>query len=130
MRIDDDGRYAFTTIRPVPCTGRTPQIHFAARAPRQRALITQMFVAGIAQNQRDYLYTSMTQAQRARVTARLESSSRGQRALRRGTGRLTGRAGHSQDHSYARSNSRRLSAVSGFCRNPWMTSSAPARSLS
>ena len=80
MRIDDDGRYAFTTIRPVPCTGRTPQIHFAARAPRQRALITQMFVAGIAQNQRAYLYTSMTQAQRAPVTARLESSSRGQRA--------------------------------------------------
>ena len=39
-----------------------------------------MFVEGVAQNQNDFLYTSMTQVQRQLVTARLEAARQGQRA--------------------------------------------------
>ena len=79
-RTDEDGRYAFQTISPVPYSGRTPHIHVAAKAPRQQALITQMFVEGEAQNQRDFLYRSMTQAQRALVTVKLEQAAAHKRA--------------------------------------------------
>jgi protocatechuate 3,4-dioxygenase beta subunit len=79
-RTGEDGRYAFETIRPVPYPGRTPHIHIAAKPPKQRALITQMFIDGVAQNQRDFLYSSMTVAQRALVTVRLEPAGTGQRA--------------------------------------------------
>lgn len=79
-RSDAKGNYAFETIRPVPYPGRTPHIHFALKAPKFRRLVTQMFVDGIAQNQSDGIYGSMTQAQRQLVTARLEASGQGQRA--------------------------------------------------
>ena len=79
-RTDGDGRYAFQTIRPVPYSGRTPHIHVAAKAPRQQALITQMFVDGESQNQRDFLYRSMTQTQRALVTVKLERAEKQERA--------------------------------------------------
>ena len=79
-RTDADGRYAFQTISPVSYAGRTPHIHLAARAPRQPALITQMFVEGEAQNQRDFLYRAMTQAQRALVTVKLEPAGAHRRA--------------------------------------------------
>ena len=79
-RSAEDGRYAFATIRPVPYPGRTPHMHLAVKATKARPLITQVFVEGVAQNQRDYLYTSMTQAQRAQVTARLEPAAGGERA--------------------------------------------------
>ena len=77
MKTGADGRYAFSTIRPVPYTGRTPHIHFAVIAPRVKKLVTQMFVEGVAQNERDYLYTHMPRAQRALVTAKLESAGAG-----------------------------------------------------
>ena len=80
-RTGDDGRYAFETIRPVPYSGRTPHIHLAAKPPKQRALITQMFVDGVAQNQRDFLYSAMTQAQRALVTVKLEQAEKQERAI-------------------------------------------------
>lgn len=79
-RSDAKGAYAFDTIRPVPYSGRTPHIHFALKAPKFRRLVTQMFVDGIAQNQKDGIYGSMTQAQRQLVTARLEVGGQGQRA--------------------------------------------------
>jgi protocatechuate 3,4-dioxygenase beta subunit len=50
---DSDGGYRFLTIRPVPYPGRTPHIHFAIAAPGQRRFITQMYVAGEPQNERD-----------------------------------------------------------------------------
>jgi len=50
---NDAGGYHFLTIRPVPYTGRTPHIHFAVAAPGQRRFITQMYVAGEPQNERD-----------------------------------------------------------------------------
>lgn len=74
-----DGAYAFNTIRPVFYPGRAPHIHFAVKAPRHQALITQMFVDGETQNQSDGIYARMTRAQRTLVTAKLENASSGQR---------------------------------------------------
>ena len=80
MKTGADGQYAFNTIRPVPYTGRTPHIHFAVIAPRSKKLVTQMYVEGVAQNERDYLYTNIPRLQRALVTARLEGDDKGQKA--------------------------------------------------
>lgn len=79
-RTDAAGSYAFETIRPAPYPGRTPHIHFAVRAPKFSRLVTQMFVEGVPQNQNDFLYTSMSQAQRSLLSARLGSGGAGQRA--------------------------------------------------
>src|SRR5436190_4072344 len=53
MVTDEAGGYRFLTIRPVAYTGRTPHIHFSVIAPGQRRFITQMYVAGKPQNERD-----------------------------------------------------------------------------
>ena len=50
---DRDGGYQFRTIRPVPYPGRTPHIHFAVSALGLSPFITQMYVAGEPQNERD-----------------------------------------------------------------------------
>jgi protocatechuate 3,4-dioxygenase, beta subunit len=49
----DDGSYRFRTIRPVPYPGRTPHIHVAVTSATGRRLVTQMYVAGEALNDRD-----------------------------------------------------------------------------
>lgn len=68
-----DGAYRFRTIRPVPYTGRTPHIHFAVTAPGRGELVTQMYVAGEPQNERDGLYRSLHDPrQQAAVTVRLD----------------------------------------------------------
>lgn len=50
---DAKGGYRFRTIKPVAYPGRTPHIHFAIMAPGHEPLVTQMYVAGEAQNERD-----------------------------------------------------------------------------
>jgi protocatechuate 3,4-dioxygenase beta subunit len=51
---DAGGGYRFLTIRPVAYPGRTPHIHFAVTGGGIRApFVTQMYVAGEAQNDRD-----------------------------------------------------------------------------
>ena len=80
VRTGADGRYAFSAIRPVPYPGRTPHIHFGVKASKHPPLVTQMFVEDVAQNERDYLYTRMSRAQRALVTARLAPAATGQKA--------------------------------------------------
>lgn len=50
-----DGAWRFRTIRPVPYPGRTPHIHFAVLPPGGERFITQMYVAGEPQNERDML---------------------------------------------------------------------------
>ncbi len=50
---DATGDYRFRTIRPVPYPGRTPHIHFAVSAPGSPRFVTQMYVAGEPQNERD-----------------------------------------------------------------------------
>ena len=76
-RAGDDGAYAFRTIRPVPYPGRTPHIHFAVWGPDGTQLVTQLYVAGEAANERDTLYNSIRDArQRDSVTARFEPADR------------------------------------------------------
>ena len=41
------------TIRPVSYPGRTPHIHFAVSGPGFPHLVTQMYIAGEPQNERD-----------------------------------------------------------------------------
>jgi len=63
-----EGGYLFRTIRPVPYPGRTPHIHFAVSAPGFPRLITQMYVAGELQNERDGVLMSIRDpAARARL---------------------------------------------------------------
>ena len=54
-----DGRYHFRTIRPVAYPGRTPHIHFAISGPGFEPLVTQMYVAGEPQNNRDFILNSI-----------------------------------------------------------------------
>jgi protocatechuate 3,4-dioxygenase, beta subunit len=69
---DREGGYLFRTIRPVPYPGRTPHIHFAVSAPGFRRLITQLYVAGEPQNERDGVLMSIRDpAARARVVVPL-----------------------------------------------------------
>ena len=75
VKSASDGTYRFRTIRPVPYPGRTPHIHFAVQAPGRRKLVTQIYVAGEAQNERDGLYRSIRDPrQRAAVTVRLDDA--------------------------------------------------------
>lgn len=66
-----DGAYSFRTIRPAPYSGRSPHIHFAVLAPGRKRLVTQMFVAGDAGNERDFLYRSLGPDGRRAVTVTL-----------------------------------------------------------
>jgi protocatechuate 3,4-dioxygenase beta subunit len=68
-----DGSYRFRTIRPVPYPGRTPHIHFAVAAPGRPELVTQMYVAGEPENERDGIYRRLGARQRA-VTVRLDAA--------------------------------------------------------
>jgi protocatechuate 3,4-dioxygenase beta subunit len=43
---DQDGRYAFKTIRPVPYSGRTPHLHVRVRSAGGAPLTTQIYIAG------------------------------------------------------------------------------------
>jgi len=65
---DGQGRYRFRTIRPVPYPGRTPHIHFRVIAEDGRELITQMYVAGEPQNERDFLFSRLRDPSRVLVS--------------------------------------------------------------
>ena len=68
-RLDDAGRYAFRTIKPVPYPGRSPHIHFAVAGPGVERLATQMYLAGHPLNAHDFLYNAIRDpAARASVT--------------------------------------------------------------
>ena len=73
---DPDGRYAFTTIKPVPYPGRTPHIHFTVAENNRRRLTSQMFVEGEPGNARDFLYRSLG-AEAKLVTMRLAQAGEG-----------------------------------------------------
>ena len=64
-----DGRYAFTTIKPVPYPGRAPHIHVKVFAGR-RELTTQFYIAGDRRNAADGLYRRLTAAEREAVAMR------------------------------------------------------------
>jgi protocatechuate 3,4-dioxygenase beta subunit len=58
-QVDEQGRYRFRTIRPVPYPGRTPHIHFAVHVPGQGRLVTQMYIEGEPLNARDGVLNSI-----------------------------------------------------------------------
>ena len=73
VMTDADGRYAFRTIKPVPYSGRTPHIHFAATPAGGRTLTTQLYVAGEPRNERDFVLGRITDPdQRANVVRPFE----------------------------------------------------------
>jgi protocatechuate 3,4-dioxygenase beta subunit len=69
VRADEQGRYAFRTIRPVPYSGRTPHIHFKIYRPNGRVLTTQLAIAGEPENDRDGLLRRLSPQERGLVTA-------------------------------------------------------------
>jgi protocatechuate 3,4-dioxygenase beta subunit len=83
---DGMGAYRFRTIRPVAYPGRTPHIHFAVSAAGFPRLVTQMYVAGEPQNERDGVLMSMRDpTARARLIVTLQSVSDGEPAALTGT---------------------------------------------
>ena len=54
-----DGSYFFRTIHPVAYPGRAPHIHFAISGPDFETLVTQMYVDGAPENERDRLFRSI-----------------------------------------------------------------------
>lgn len=50
------GEYLFRTIKPVAYPGRTPHIHFAIKRKGRKELITQCYIAGHPQNEKDSIY--------------------------------------------------------------------------
>ncbi|MEW8627025.1 MAG: protocatechuate 3,4-dioxygenase [Candidatus Thiodiazotropha sp.] len=66
---DNQGRYRFRTIRPVPYPGRTPHIHAAVFRDGMRPFVTQIYVAGEAQNSEDFLFQRIPSILRPMVLA-------------------------------------------------------------
>jgi protocatechuate 3,4-dioxygenase beta subunit len=66
---DDEGRWRFRTIEPVPYPGRTPHIHVQVLAPGWEPLITQFYIEGHRLNARDFVRRRLSEAEAARVTA-------------------------------------------------------------
>jgi protocatechuate 3,4-dioxygenase beta subunit len=66
MQVDEQGRYRFRTIRPVPYPGRTPHIHFAVHVPGLGRLVTQMYIEGEPLNARDGPLNSIRDARARR----------------------------------------------------------------
>lgn len=66
---DSQGRYRFRTIKPVAYPGRTPHIHVAVFPQGAEVFSTQIYVAGEAQNQSDFLYLSVPAEKRKLLEA-------------------------------------------------------------
>lgn len=71
---DQDGGYRFQTIRPVAYPGRAPHIHFAVSGTTVPRFVTQMYVAGAPENERDGLLRGLSRAERARLVVALEKT--------------------------------------------------------
>jgi len=59
------GDYVFRTIKPVPYPGRTPHIHLIVKQGGKRLLTTRVYIKDYPQNQRDFLYRSLSAPQLA-----------------------------------------------------------------
>jgi protocatechuate 3,4-dioxygenase, beta subunit len=72
VKVGEEGRYEFLTIRPGEYPGRTPHLHFRIDAPQQRRLTTQMYFADKGpQNERDGIYRRLERPQQEAVTIEL-----------------------------------------------------------
>ena len=73
-----DGGYRFRTIKPVPYPGRTPHIHFQVSGSGITTLVTQMYLADVPENDKDFIYKRIRDAQaRASVTVDFAAGSDG-----------------------------------------------------
>jgi protocatechuate 3,4-dioxygenase, beta subunit len=69
VTVNAQGEYRFRTIRPVAYSGRAPHIHVKVKLAGRELLTTQLYVAGEARNQRDFLWRSLADEQaRAALT--------------------------------------------------------------
>jgi protocatechuate 3,4-dioxygenase beta subunit len=57
-----NGEYYFRTVKPVPYPGRTPHIHFKIKQRGQSEFITQCYIKGHAQNERDGVFRGIRDA--------------------------------------------------------------------
>ncbi len=72
-KTDNTGRYSFRTIRPATYPGRTPHIHFKVERPGAARLVTQLYVFGEPQNERDGVLNAIRDPrQRDSVIARFD----------------------------------------------------------
>jgi protocatechuate 3,4-dioxygenase, beta subunit len=76
MLVDAEGRYRFRTLKPVAYPGRTPHIHFKV-ATAGSHLTSQFYIAGEAQNERDFVFREAARSaqQRERIEMRLQPAS-------------------------------------------------------
>ncbi|WP_395144316.1 intradiol ring-cleavage dioxygenase [Armatimonas sp.] len=63
------GEYLFRTIKPVPYPGRTPHIHVAVKLKGKEKFVTQCYIAGEAQNEKDGVLKGIVEAQRKLLLA-------------------------------------------------------------
>jgi protocatechuate 3,4-dioxygenase, beta subunit len=69
VTVNAQGKYRFRTIRPVAYGGRAPHIHVKVWLAGRELLTTQLYVAGEALNQRDFLWRGLGDEQaRAALT--------------------------------------------------------------
>ena len=69
---DVEGKYVFHTIKPVPYPGRAPHIHFAVAGKEVPRLVTQMYVDGATENNRDFLLRNLSAAERKQLIVTLD----------------------------------------------------------
>ncbi|MDR6539582.1 intradiol ring-cleavage dioxygenase [Variovorax soli] len=77
VAVDEQGRYRFRTIRPVPYSGRTAHIHVKVKLGPRELLTTQLYVAGDPGNARDFLWRNLPEPARAAVTVPFEQGTDG-----------------------------------------------------
>ena len=66
------GEYLFRTIKPVPYPGRAPHIHVAVKLKGKKELVTQCYIAGEAQNEKDGVMRGTPEAQRKLLLAQFK----------------------------------------------------------
>lgn len=72
VQADSEGRWRFRTLRPVPYSGRTPHIHLKVKQGTRELLTTQVYIQGAPGNERDFLWRSLAQEDRAALTRPFE----------------------------------------------------------
>ena len=68
VTLGADGAFRFRTIRPVAYSGRTPHIHVKVKTGARELLTTQLYVAGDAHNERDFLWRQLGEEGQRAVT--------------------------------------------------------------
>jgi protocatechuate 3,4-dioxygenase, beta subunit len=72
QRADGEGRFAFRTIRAIPCENHNPHFHVAVIAPMRPKLITQYFLPNHPDNEEDIIYRRLGTTQRDALNVALE----------------------------------------------------------